>query len=1109
MKKMATVKWKCGKNFCGMWGGQVCDRYYSGRTYYGIPYSIDGSTLVTYESFTKKITNSKTKTIDARPGRNDCSSAVGLSMKQVDSSVGTGGTSTMYPGANGYLAVGSYTFSKNKANTCSKNGNTKMIAAYKQLQPGDCLVNDKHAILVVENNVSSGYIKMIDQADDWFAVYNPDSDSTSSSGKERYLYPRNTSWHVNQKLDYTTLFNNHYIPLTCKVLKDSDPLKPEDLGTGFYANILSTSKTSFAVTATSSDNVLLDTLKYSDYQKWYFERQSDKSYKIVNVQTGKCLDVNGAKKDNGTNIKVYNSNNSNAQRWYIIKNDIGYSLLPKFNTGSAMDITGGKIQAGTNIEEWTQNTTNAQKFSIIKTVDYQDIGKSFYANIISTKSGLAVSATSKDNVIIDTLDYSNSQKWLFEQQNDRSYKITNIANGKCLDVEKSLKDNGTNILVWNSGDKANQRWYVVNNGEGYALIPKCNINGALDITGANYKPGTNIQEWTKNTSTAQIFTISKTVDDKDIGDKFYANILSIKEGFCVSVDNQNNVVLSEIESGNDLQKWLFERQSDHSYKITNAKLKMCLEVQDSDFANGTNVLVRNADSSIGQRWYVINKGTGYSLVPKCSINSALDVAGAVFENGRNIQEWTQNTSDAQIFIISSTLYTEPESLELSENEIEINVGETRLLSATVMPVEANKRVKWLSEDEDLATVDENGMVTGVGIGTTLISATTENGITTRCKVKVSKPEIHAQEIELDNNDISLFVNETYQLTASLFPAETNDSIIWESGDDSVASVDDTGYITAANVGVTEITAKTSYGIETKCTVNVIMSFPRNPVWNGFEYSINEEETIDVTGYVYNEKDLTIPSEIDGIPVTGVISLEESDSLESVILPESIKYIWSRAFENCGSLKKVTILSAELIGDFAFANCGALETVELPENLDYVSFDAFGGCDSLKSIIIPKNVKTIRPGAFGYRYVQVEGEYGVFDGVPVEGFTVYSYNNSAGETYALENGFNFVSLDVATEPTTEQTEPETQPVIDYPTESYSTILLGDTDANGKVEINDATWIQRQSADLEIPFTISKKTADVDGNGYINVIDATAIQYYLVGMKTTYKIGEKAV
>lgn len=70
----------------------------------------------------------------------------------------------------------------------------------------------------------------------------------------------------------------------------------------------------------------------------------------------------------------------------------------------------------------------------------------------------------------------------------------------------------------------------------------------------------------------------------------------------------------------------------------------------------------------------------------------------------------------------------------------------------------------------------------------------------------------------------------------------------------------------------------------------------------------------------------------------------------------------------------------------------------------------------------------------------------------------------------------------------------------------TYILGDTDDNGEVEIRDATWIQRQIAEMDLPFEFDNKRADVDDDGNITVMDVTAIQYYLANMKTPYPIGE---
>ena len=71
---------------------------------------------------------------------------------------------------------------------------------------------------------------------------------------------------------------------------------------------------------------------------------------------------------------------------------------------------------------------------------------------------------------------------------------------------------------------------------------------------------------------------------------------------------------------------------------------------------------------------------------------------------------------------------------------------------------------------------------------------------------------------------------------------------------------------------------------------------------------------------------------------------------------------------------------------------------------------------------------------------------------------------------------------------------------------TTAILGDVDFDGNIEIRDVTWIQRYATEMDLPFTVKKKTADIDGDNNITVMDATLIQYYLANMKNPYNIGK---
>jgi hypothetical protein len=80
---------------------------------------------------------------------------------------------------------------------------------------------------------------------------------------------------------------------------------------------------------------------------------------------------------------------------------------------------------------------------------------------------------------------------------------------------------------------------------------------------------------------------------------------------------------------------------------------------------------------------------------------------------------------------------------LNEAELELIIGDTETLIATVLPENAtNKNVTWSSSDDEIATVDDDGVVTAVSAGTATITVTTEDGdFTATCDVTVEGVKI--------------------------------------------------------------------------------------------------------------------------------------------------------------------------------------------------------------------------------------------------------------------------------------------------------------------------------------------------------------------------------
>ena len=132
--------------------------------------------------------------------------------------------------------------------------------------------------------------------------------------------------------------------------------------------------------------------------------------------------------------------------------------------------------------------------------------------------------------------------------------------------------------------------------------------------------------------------------------------------------------------------------------------------------------------------------------------------------------------------------------------------------------------------------------------------------------------------------------------------------------------------------------------------------------NGFEYTVTGDEAT-ITGYTGSAKNLVIPSELGGKPVTeiGRFAFAHCDSLTEVTIPDGVTSIGDSAFRDCSSLTKVTIpKSVTSIKAGAFAYCSSLTKVIIPEGVTSIGGGVFGACSSLTEVTIPKSVTSIGP-----------------------------------------------------------------------------------------------------------------------------------------------------
>lgn len=243
--------------------------------------------------------------------------------------------------------------------------------------------------------------------------------------------------------------------------------------------------------------------------------------------------------------------------------------------------------------------------------------------------------------------------------------------------------------------------------------------------------------------------------------------------------------------------------------------------------------------------------------------------------------------------------------------------------------------------------------------------------------------------------------------------------------------------------------KNLIGVMAICVVMLLGTATAKADVEGYDYEVENGEVC-ITGYYGEETAVVIPSEIEGYPVTSIgeyafyacldiTSVEIPATVKTIgsnafatcwdmtdiVIPPSVTEIGEGAFYYCMSLKSVTIpASVTKLPDNAFTMCTELETVNLPDTLTSIGVSAFEYCSALSEIVIPSGVTSIGADAFvncaGLTAVEIPAsvtEIGThafgYSKNPSGTYTkneieITGNNSSAAETYAVENGFTFVS-----------------------------------------------------------------------------------------------------
>lgn len=200
----------------------------------------------------------------------------------------------------------------------------------------------------------------------------------------------------------------------------------------------------------------------------------------------------------------------------------------------------------------------------------------------------------------------------------------------------------------------------------------------------------------------------------------------------------------------------------------------------------------------------------------------VDATGAIIGLMTGTAEITVTTVDGYLTATCAvTVINAATAITFDAPGGDLELGKTLQLIPILTPVDADAPVlTWTSSNPTIATVDENGIITALALGETVITATATNGVTASYNLHVVELEILIEKI-ITESILTVKVADTVKLAISVLPANSTENYVITSVDPSTVRVNADGTLTPLKAGVTvvNITSK-SGGVTESCVINV-------------------------------------------------------------------------------------------------------------------------------------------------------------------------------------------------------------------------------------------------------------------------------------------------
>lgn len=489
----------------------------------------------------------------------------------------------------------------------------------------------------------------------------------------------------------------------------------------------------------------------------------------------------------------------------------------------------------------------------------------------------------------------------------------------------------------------------------------------------------------------------------------------------------------------------------------------------------TGVTISNTDKTVASATY----SNGWFTVKGLKIGNCTVVRRSYSKTSDTYYTYTYNVK-----VVDVTSVTIPSTLSLT-------LGEVYTFSPVIALEGATANLTWMNSNSSVATIDKNGKVTTKGVGTTTITCVAQNGVQATCQLTVNPIEVSS--VVLNETSSTLKIGGTVQLYATVSPSNaTNKTVTWNSSDPSVATVSNSGLVTAKDLGTATITCTASNGVVGTCEITVNPVLVTSISLNHYSYTLNIGKTIQLSASVSPSNATNNAIEWSSSDVN--VAIVSSSGLVTAVA-EGTCTIYVKATdgsnisEHCSiTVKKINMLSVIA----ATSSRGA--TIKIPVSLrnedniaglqfdlvlpDGITLNDAAVTSRTANHTITKNM--LSTGAVRFMLTSLSNELiSGSDGAVLNLYVSADKDIEPGEyPYGLSN-IQLTARNGSTNKTITQGDVTSKIIV-------GNVMLGDVNGDDLVNVTDVVAIISHVLE-DTPEWFIYEAADIDGDGLINVTD----------------------